>query len=176
VAIVEARRYRLAARAFCRNGGSVEQLARATLTTKANVRSFLRGEFGLLTGAKAARIEDLFSERTAAWVRESRCYDMQAGQIPCTLVAPLIRESLARYGGEGTRQMTGLVPRQLYGILRERQAIRYGAADRLVVSLVGPTWWKEDRERLRWYWQAERVFGAKEARARRPRRRELVAA
>jgi len=180
--LIEARRYRLALVALCRNGGTVPEIARAVVTTQGNVRRLLEGEFAFLTAVRARRIEALLSEPAREWVQESPRWELGVGHVPTELVAPLIQEAYARYGRPATAEMVGVFERQLFGVAVERNGVTFAAADRIVTKLAGPGWWRESPARLKWYWGTNRVFGRAEAvkeaakKARwRARRRELAA-
>jgi len=177
--LVEARRYRLAALAFCRNSGSVGQLARATISSRANVQKFLDGRFGFVTAGRASQIERLLSERERAWVQEAPRFNVSVGHVPTELLAPVITESFAKYGRTATATMVGTVERQLYAMTQERTGVSFRLADLIVTKLAGPGWWLETAERRRWYFNSSAVFGKTPpayVQAKSARRRELIAA
>jgi len=157
--LVEARRYRLALRAYLRNGGSVSKVTQTTISSRASVQSLIDGRLAFVTQGKARKIESIFSERVQEWLRESASHDVVVGQVPTALVAPLVCDAFARYGRTATAQLLGTPERQLFAVLMERKGIRFEAADRIVAVLAGPTWWIENAERAMWYWSDERVFG-----------------
>ena len=180
--LVEARRYRRAALAYCRNGGTIAELARTCVSSQANIEKLLRGKYGFLTAGKARRLESLLSKRGREWVRGAPRWDVSVGMVPVELVRPVIEEGFRRYGRTATATMCGTFERQLFGSLAERKGMQYDVADKVVVSLVGPGWWLLSDERRRWYFNSYAAFGrtppehAAAHSARRARHRELVAA
>jgi hypothetical protein len=168
--LIEARRYRRALVAYLRCGGTRTQIRAATNCSRPDVERLLHGQCGLLTAAKAKRIEGLLSRKARAWVRESPRYRVSVGQIPTQLVSSMIEQSLRRHGQAATEQMTGIMARQFYGVVWERTGIRFEHADRIVTRLAGPEWWFETNERRRWLW-SDTVFGGQSAPRRRSNRK-----
>ncbi len=145
--IVQARRYRRAARAFLASGGKMSKLREATHCSHSEIGRFLSGELGFITAGKARRIESLFSKPVRDWVQGSPQFEVAVGQVPCALVAPLIAESFAKYGRERTASIVGTSTRQLFGVAGERQAVNFDIADMIVSRLASPGWWLETDER-----------------------------
>jgi hypothetical protein len=146
------------------------KLRAATGCSHSEIRRFLNGELGFLTAGKARRMEQLFATHVRRWVRGSPRYAVQVGQVPTSLVAPLIADSYSRRGRSETARLVGTTPRQLFGITEQRRAVSFDIADLIAVRLAGPDWWYEDEERRRWLWSHRAVLGRfRAAEAARPR-------
>lgn len=179
--LIEARKYRLAASAFVRNSGSTAQLARATNCTQREVEQLLAGELAFLTAGAANRMERLLPEREREWVRESPRYAVTVGQVPTSLIAPVLQEAFVKLGRTASAKLVDTQERQLYAMQTERGGVRFALADKIVTRLASPSWWLEDSERRRWYFGNSAVFGRSRESQRRAvrsamrRRRVLVA-
>jgi hypothetical protein len=64
--------------------------------------------------------------------------------------APIL-DAFERYGREGTAGMVGVPARTLFRLLTDSQAITFEIADRIVTGIEGAAWWRDDPERLGWY-------------------------
>jgi hypothetical protein len=47
--------------------------------------------------------------------------------------------------------MVGVPARTLFRLLTDSQAITFEMADRIVTGIEGAAWWRDDPERLGWY-------------------------
>jgi plasmid maintenance system antidote protein VapI len=145
---VEARRYRVVARHL-----DIAALPTMLRVSGRAVEELLAGRVRFLTLAQATRFEGAVSAKVAAWLKESpRFKGIGGGELPVALIEPLLLDAFERYGREGTAGMCGMEPRSLFRILTCSTAITFALADRIVTGIAGPSWWRDDPERLGWYW------------------------
>jgi hypothetical protein len=123
-ALHEARHYRRALRAYLRAGGTVREAARTVCVGRQEIERLLAGKVGLIPAAKARRLEALFSERAVAYVRAGVTFPIHPGEVPCALVAPLVREAFAARHQHGVELATGLPARSLFRVARETRRSR----------------------------------------------------
>src|SRR5262245_34315088 len=97
----------------------------ATACSHAEIHGFLSGELGFLTAGKARRLERLFSAEVRKWLKGAPRFQVSVGQVPTSIVRPLIEESYCKHGREATARMAGMPQRQLFGITRQRQAVYF---------------------------------------------------
>ena len=90
---------------------------------------------------------------------ETRKVDGFQWQVPSGIVVPLLLEAVDRYGRSAVAAMVGDPEgRTLFGILHERDGVRFEVADRIAARLAGPDWWLEGPQRA-WYFAHSAVFG-----------------
>jgi hypothetical protein len=153
-ALIEARRYRQVARRM--DTGAV---ARALNVRRSVVEKLLDGEVHYLTSAFVRRFERLVSKRTAEWLRGSpRWEGVHAGQMPSTLIAPVIENALGWEGIAATEALTRLPLRTLTRISRDSRGVSIDLADAIFTGLHGAAYWRDNPALRRWYYTTDRVI------------------
>lgn len=145
---MEARRYRLVARHL-----HPPRIAATIRVSRASVDGLLAGQVRFLSLKQAERFESLCSKRTATWLRDSpRHLGLSTGELPVELILPVILDGFDRYGQEGAAGICGVTVRSLFRLLTDSTAISFTLADRIVTGIEGAAWWREEPERLGWYY------------------------
>jgi len=156
--IVEARRYSQAVRGDLRNGGTVADWCLVTSRTSSDIERLANGDYHFLTARCAEKIESALPERLAEWLREAPRHDCARGEIPASVIVPVLAVATERYGGDvAAGEALGLSARRLFEI-RRQHGVDHTTADLVVTRTLGADAWLNDPRLRRWYFDTRSVF------------------